>query len=135
MPAGIRIVEIPKEPLSIIYRRKEKDQILANSKLTVKKRSGLQDTRELVNKLQTLKGTISKHLDLRVKWQAKQFNAIVDSGAIRNHIILKIVKQLRIPHKEKKKLYLLIMISGELVLYKDSIINLKIKLIQVDIKG
>ena len=41
MPTGIKIVEIPKEPLSIAYRRKEKDQILVNSKLTVRKRSGL----------------------------------------------------------------------------------------------
>ena len=48
--------------------------------------------RKLVNKPQTLKGTISKYLNLRVKWQAKQFNAIVDSRVIRNHIILKVVK-------------------------------------------
>ena len=74
------------------YRRKEKDQILVNNKLTVKKKLGLQNARELVNKLQTLKGTISKYLDLRVKWQAKQFNIIVDSGATRNYIILKVVE-------------------------------------------
>ena len=41
MPIGIRIVGIPNKLLSITYWRKEKDQILANSKLTVKKRSGL----------------------------------------------------------------------------------------------
>ena len=89
----------------------------------------LQDIRELINRPQTLKGTISKYLDLRVKWQAKQFNTIVDSRAIRNYIILKVVKQLEIPYKEKKKPYLLVTISGELVLYRDSIINLKIGLI------
>ena len=41
MPTGIRIIGMPKEPLSIAYRRKEKDQILVNSKLIVGKRSGL----------------------------------------------------------------------------------------------
>ena len=86
-------------------------------------------SRKLVNKPQTLKETISKYLNLRVKWQAKQFNIIVDSGAIRNHIVLKVVKQLGILYREKEKPYLLVMISGEPVLYKDSIINLKIKLI------
>ena len=48
--------------------------------------------REPVNKLQTLKETIGKYLDLRVKQQAKQFNIIVNSRAIRNYIILKVVK-------------------------------------------
>ena len=65
----------------------------------------LQDTKKLVNKLQTLKGTISKYLNLRVKWQAKQFNTIVDSEAIKNHITLKIVEQLGIPYREKKPLF------------------------------
>ena len=35
---------------------------------------------------------------------------------------------------KKKHLYLLVIISGEPVLYKDNIINLKIKPIQVNIK-
>ena len=90
--------------------------------------------RELVNKLQTLKGIISKYLNLRVKWQAKQFNIIVDSKAIKNHILLKVVEQLGILYKEKKKPYLLVTISEEPVLYKDSIINLKTELIQINIK-
>ena len=85
--------------------------------------------REPINKLQTLKGTISKYLDLKVKWQAKQFNAIVDSKTTRNHIILEVVKQLRILYREKEKPYLLVMILGEPVLYKNGIINLKIGLI------
>ena len=63
------------------------------------------------------------------------FNIIVNSRAIRNYIILKIVKQLGIPYKKKKKPYLLVTISGEPVLYKDSIINLETELIQIDIKG
>ena len=85
--------------------------------------------RELVNKLQTLKKTISKYLNLKVKQQAKQFNTIVDSKIIRNYIALKVVKQLRILYKEKKKPYLLVTILGELILYKDSIINLETRLI------
>ena len=54
---------------------------------------------------------------------------MVDSKVIKNHIILKVVKQLGILYKEKKKPYLLVTISGELVLYKDGIINLKTGLI------
>jgi hypothetical protein len=41
MPTGIKIVGLPKEPLSIAHRRKEKDQILAKSGPTIKKRGGL----------------------------------------------------------------------------------------------
>ena len=85
--------------------------------------------RELVNKLQTLKGTISKYLDLRVKQQAKQFNIIVDSGVIRNYIVLKVVERLGILYKEKEKPYSLVTILGEPVLYKDGIINLETGLI------
>ena len=48
--------------------------------------------RELVDKLQTFKRTIGKYLNLRVKWQAKQFNVIVDSKVIKNYIILKVVE-------------------------------------------
>jgi hypothetical protein len=41
MPIGMRMVGVPKEPLSIAYWKKEKDQILAKSKLIVRKRGGL----------------------------------------------------------------------------------------------
>ena len=50
---------------------------------------------------------------------------MVDSGAIRNYIIPQIVEQLGILYKEKEHLYPLVIILGELVLYKDGIINLK----------
>jgi hypothetical protein len=43
MPIKIRIVGVLKEPLSMAYWKKEKDQILAKSKPTVRKRRGLQD--------------------------------------------------------------------------------------------
>ena len=59
----------------------------------------------------------------------KQFNAIVDSETTKNYIILKVVEQLGIPYKEKKKPYSLVTILGEPVLYKDSIINLETELI------
>ena len=54
---------------------------------------------------------------------------IVNSRATKNYIILKVVERLRIPYKEKKKPYLLVLILGEPVLYKDSIINLETGLI------
>ena len=54
---------------------------------------------------------------------------MVDSRVIKNHIILKVVERLRILYKEKKKPYSLVTISGEPVLYKDGIINLKTGLI------
>ena len=50
---------------------------------------------------------------------------MVDSGVIRNYIIPKTVKQLGILYREKKYLYLLIIILEKLVLYKNSIINLE----------
>ena len=59
----------------------------------------------------------------------------MDSKVIRNYIAPKTVKQLGILYKEKKHLYPLITILGKLVPYRDNIINLKTKLIQVNIKG
>jgi hypothetical protein len=49
MPTGIKIIGVPREPLSMAYWRKEKDQALAKSEPTVGKRGGLQDQREPVN--------------------------------------------------------------------------------------
>ena len=49
----------------------------------------------------------------------------MDSEVIRNYITPKIVKQLGILYREKEYLYLLVIILGEPVLYKDGIINLK----------
>ena len=53
----------------------------------------------------------------------------MDSRVIKNHIISKIVKWLGIIYQKKEYLYLLIIILGELVLYKNNIINLKTGLI------
>ena len=53
----------------------------------------------------------------------------MDNKIIKNHITPKTVKRLGILDREKEYLYLLVTILGELVLYRDSIINLEIKLI------
>ena len=52
----------------------------------------------------------------------------MDSKVIKNHITSETVKWLGILYI-KKKLYLLVIILEELVLYKDSIINLEMRLI------
>ena len=54
---------------------------------------------------------------------------MIDNKVIKNHIALKVVERLGILYKEKGKPYLLVIILGELILHKDSIINLKIDLI------
>ena len=51
----------------------------------------------------------------------------MDSGVIRNYITPKTVKRLGILYRKKEYLYLLVIILGELILYKNSIINLEIK--------
>jgi hypothetical protein len=58
----------------------------------------------------------------------------VDSGVIRNHITLKVVERLGLLYKQKLEPYTLVIISGDLVPYRDRIINLKIGLVLVNIK-
>jgi len=53
----------------------------------------------------------------------------MDSGAIRNRILLAVVKRIGLPHRQKKHLYLLITILENLIAYRGGIINLKIGLI------
>jgi hypothetical protein len=54
---------------------------------------------------------------------------MVDSKVIRNHIIPKVVEQLGLLYKQKLEPYALVTILGDLVLYRDGIINLEIGLI------
>jgi hypothetical protein len=54
---------------------------------------------------------------------------MVDSRVIRNYIIPKVVKQLGLLYRQKLELYTLVIILGDLVLYRDGIINLKIGLV------
>jgi hypothetical protein len=53
----------------------------------------------------------------------------MDSRVIRNHITPKVVEWLGLLYKQKLEPYTLVTISGDLVLYKDGIINLEIGLI------
>jgi len=59
----------------------------------------------------------------------------VDSKTTKNHILLEAVKQLKMTYQQKKYLYPLNIISGDLINYKGGIINLEIGLIIIRIKG
>jgi hypothetical protein len=59
---------------------------------------------------------------------------MVNSKVIRNYIIPSIVKQLELLYKQKLKPYTLVIILGDPVLYKNKIINLETKLVQINIK-
>ena len=50
---------------------------------------------------------------------------MIDSSVIRNYILLEVVKKLELPYWLKKDPYLLVMILGKLVNYRDRIINLE----------
>jgi hypothetical protein len=53
----------------------------------------------------------------------------VDSKVIKNHITPKVVEWLGLLYKQKLEPYTLVIILGDLVLYKDKIINLEIGLV------
>jgi len=48
---------------------------------------------------------------------------------------LKVIERLRLPYRQKKNLYPLVIISGDLILYRDRIIYLKTGLVELEIKG
>ena len=54
---------------------------------------------------------------------------MVDSKIIRNYIIPKVIERLGLLYRQKLEPYTLVMILGDLVLYKDRMINLEIKLV------
>ena len=58
----------------------------------------------------------------------------MDSGVIKNYILLVIVKRLKIPYKLKENLYLLIIILGDLIFYGNKVIHIKIELLKLRIK-
>ena len=58
----------------------------------------------------------------------------MDSKVIRNHILLVIVKRLKILYKLKKSLYLLVTILGDLIFYKNGVICIKTELLKLRIK-
>ena len=50
----------------------------------------------------------------------------MNSGVIRNYILLATVKRMGLLYKQKEYLYLLIIILGDPIAYRGGIINLKI---------
>ena len=48
---------------------------------------------------------------------------------------LKVIKRLGLSYRQKRDLYLLVTISGDPILYKDGIIYLEIKSMEVEVKG
>jgi hypothetical protein len=54
---------------------------------------------------------------------------MVDSRVIKNHIIPKVVEWLGLLYKQKLESYTLVIILGDLVLYKNKMINLEIGLV------
>ena len=60
---------------------------------------------------------------------------LVDSKVIKNYILLVIVERLKIPYRLKKILYLLIIILRDLIFYKNRVIYIKIKPLELRIEG
>jgi hypothetical protein len=59
----------------------------------------------------------------------------VDSGVIRNHILLKVVERMGLLYRQKRDLYPLVIILGDPIAYGGGIIYLEIGPIQIVIKG
>ena len=59
---------------------------------------------------------------------------LINSGAIKNYILLKIVKRLKISYRLKESLYLLVIILEDPIFYKNGVIYIKIKLVKLKIK-
>ena len=59
----------------------------------------------------------------------------MDSGVIRNYILLVIVKRLEILYKLKENLYLLVTILGNPIFYRNGVICIKIEPLELKIKG
>ena len=74
-------------------------------------------------------------MDLQIKWQKKEFKALVDSKVIKNYMLLKVIKRLRLSYRQKKDLYPLVTILGNPILYRDGMIYLKIGPVGLEIKG
>ena len=60
---------------------------------------------------------------------------MIDSRLIWNYILSKTIKQLKLKHRLKEYLYLLVIILKNLIIYKGGIINIEIGLIILRIKG
>jgi len=58
----------------------------------------------------------------------------VDSGAIRNHILPVAIKRIELPYRQKENLYPLVIISGDLILYRNGMIYLETGPVKIEIK-
>ena len=58
----------------------------------------------------------------------------MDSGIIRNYILLVTVERLGIPYKLKENLYLLVTILGDLIFYGNRVICIKTELLELKIE-
>ena len=58
----------------------------------------------------------------------------MDSGAIKNHISPVAIRRIGLPYRQTKNPYLLVIISGNPILYRDDMIYFNIELITVIIK-
>ena len=59
----------------------------------------------------------------------------MDSRAIKNYILLAMAERLKIFYKLKENLYLLVIILGDPIFYKNKIIRIKTKPLELRIKG
>ena len=59
----------------------------------------------------------------------------MDNRVIRNYMLLKAIKRLGLSYRQKRNLYPLVIILGDLILYRDRIIYLKTGLMELEIKG
>src|SRR6266581_1488104 len=65
----------------------------------------------------------------------KECKALVDSGVMRNYVLPAAVRRMGLLYRDKENLYLLVTILGDLILYRDSIIEIEIGPVKVEIKG
>src|SRR6266702_348692 len=59
----------------------------------------------------------------------------MDNGVIRNYMLLKAIKRLGLSYRQKRDLYPLVTILGDLILYKNRMIYFKTELVELEIKG
>jgi len=60
---------------------------------------------------------------------------MINSKVIRNYILLEIIERLGLLHRQKKNLYPLVMISEDLIMYKNKVIYFKIGLVESQLEG
>ena len=60
-----------------------------------------------------------------------KFKAMVDNKVIKNHILLETIKWLRLPHRQKRDPYPLVMISRNLIMYKNGMIYFETGLVEL----